>query len=171
MAPGSWAVDREQDVNRITVQRPKINRLREEGMRDRGSGDVQHDRVAHVGDGDAVADGRRSRRFPREEETQEQLPVHALGQGQDLDQGTKRLVLAGVLKLVVDAAGFQGLGQAGDGLGVCFEVIEPVQGNFHIIRGGPLQQLRPVDAVLSGNLLRGQTSLLDPARDRGLRHV
>ena len=153
VTPVRRADDGKQDVNRLAIQRPEIDRLREESERDRRPGHVQDDGVADVGDGDAVADGGRSRSFPREEKTQEKLPVHVLGQRQDLHQGTKGPVLARVLEFVVNAADLQSLGQAWDGFGVRFEVIEQLQRNPDVVRRRPFQQLGSIDAVLSADLL------------------
>ncbi len=137
--PVRRADDGKQHVDRVAVQRPEVDRLGEEGEGDHRPHHVQDDRVAHVGDGDAVADAGRSQGFPRDEEPQQQLAVHAVGQRQDLHQGPKCLVLGGVREVVMNAAGFQRLRQGGDDLGFRFQVVEQLQGNLDVVRRRPLQ--------------------------------
>ena len=52
----------------LTIERPEIDRMREESERYRRTRYVKHDGVANVGDGDAIADGRRSGGLASEEQ-------------------------------------------------------------------------------------------------------
>jgi hypothetical protein len=44
----------------LTIERPKINRMRQESERYRRMQYVKHNGVSCMGDGDAIANGRRS---------------------------------------------------------------------------------------------------------------
>ena len=46
---------------------------------------MEHNRIPHVRNGDAVSDGRGFQRFAREQNLQEELPIHGIRQLENLD--------------------------------------------------------------------------------------
>lgn len=77
-------------MHRQTVGCAEIDRLLEKGERYRRARDVQNDGVAHMRNGDAVADGCRSRRFTSEKQVQQEIGIHAFRKRQDPNESLQR---------------------------------------------------------------------------------
>ena len=171
VVPRRGADQREQELHRLAVQGAEIDRPFQETEGDHGAVDVQDDRIADVRQGDAVADGRRRRRFPHQQQPQDQLAIDALRQRQHLHQGPQGPLLAGVLDVIEDPARFQGLGQAGRRLVGGLQVVQHLQRELDLVRGRPFQQFGAVETVLAVHVLGRQSALLDPPRHGRFRHA
>jgi len=98
---------REERENRLAVQGLEINRGPEKTQRDLRLGDVQHERIARVRHGDALADAGGFHRFPRQEHFQQQLAVGIRGQMQDGHERTQGCFFVGARQLIKNTARLQ----------------------------------------------------------------
>ena len=69
---------REERPHRLAVQRAEVDGLLQEAERHHRPGNVHDDGVAHVRNGNAVADAGRAQRFPREEDVQQEVAIQQL---------------------------------------------------------------------------------------------
>src|SRR5438034_4844179 len=162
---------REQDVDGLAVQRAKVDRSLQEAERDHRPRHMEDDRVAHVGNGDAVADARRLQGFPGKEHTEEEFPIDLFGEAHVLDHGAEGVFLVGPGEPVEDSAGLQGFDQTRDGRRIALGLVEDGGRDVHLPGRGPFQELCPVEAVLLVDAVGREHALTDPAVDRLLGNV
>ncbi len=157
--------NREQRVDRLTVERPELDRLFEEAERDHRPQDVHHDRIADVRHGDAVAQSRGTERLPRQQHLEQELAVNLLGQGHDLDQRLEHGKLVRPAEPIVDAACLEGFRQTDDGA-AAVRLGKDVGRDVQALRSRPFEQFGPIEAVLLIDPIRRQPALLDPPVNR-----
>ena len=156
---------------RLAVERPEIDRMLQKTQRNHRLGDVQHDRIADVRQGDAVADGGGRRCFTCQVQAKQNIAVDRVRQRQQRDERPQRVVLARRLQPIIDAAHRKRGRQVRHGLRIALEAVEQFGRNLEAVGGRPLQKLGPMEAVLPANVLRGQPAPLDPSDQGGFRRV
>src|SRR5204863_426151 len=162
---------REHDVDGLAVQRAKVDRSLQEAECDHRPRHVEHDRISHVGNGDAVADARGLQGLPGEEHTEEELPIDLFGEAHVLDHGTEGALLVGPGEPVEDSAGLQRFNETRDGGRIALRLVEDGRRDVHLPGRGPFQELCPVEAVLLVDAVGREHALTDPAVDRLLGNV
>ena len=131
---------------------------------------VHHHRIAHVRQGDPLADGRRSQRLPGKQHLEQKLPIDHFRQRHQFHDRTQDLGLVLAADAIVDSPGLQGIDQPGR-RGAVVRLVENIGRDFHPLRGGPFQQFRPIEAILLVHPIGRQLSLLDPTIDGFFRYA
>ena len=164
------AHNREQGVDRFAVHRCELDGRRQKAERHQRLQNAHHNRVAHVRNGDAVADAGGAQRFPRENDVQQQVAIQLLRQRHATNGGGQRGVLVPAGDAVVDAPRLHRGGKRRSRHARYVRRVEYLGRNSHALRDRPLQQFHAVKAILFVHAVCSQRALLDPTIDRLFGH-
>ena len=169
MAPDAGRDDREQRVHGLAVERGEVDGVLEEAERRGRGGGVEDDGIAHMGNGDAVADRGGSQRFTGQENLQQELPVHRGRHRNQVHDRGERLGFPDGADAAVDPSGLESGGQrhgfGGRPRALGPRLLEQVRVDGDALGGGPLEELRPVETVLALDLVAGEAARFQPAVD------
>ena len=169
--PNRRADDGKEAIDGLAVDGHEVDGLFEEAQGEGGAGHVQDDGIANVRDGDALADARGGHFLSGQQDAQEELAVHLVGQMHKLYDGAQGGGLVLAADAVVDAARpqrrFETLQLCAGGLGLA----EELRGDVDAVGHGPFEQLGPVETVLVVDAVSGQGVLVKPAVDCFLAYL